>query len=144
MQDCLAANSLTTEDITLFVPHQANGKVPQLASKFGVDPQRVFFNFDKVGNTANGMLAIISIMSYLSYLIYLPILSPFDQNHIIYSNSFYIAIYLFYLSASLAIALADLVEQDTLPEGAQVMFLAAVSTRYTITTTSTIAFDSVN
>lgn len=85
VQDCLQSLHLTYDDIDLFVPHQANGKVPELAEKMGIPKERVFFNFDKVGNTAN---------------------------------------------ASLLICLADLVEENTLPEGAKVMLVAAESTKW--------------
>ena len=53
IQDTFDANNIGFDDIDVYVPHQANGRVPYLASKMGVPEERVFFNFPKVGNTAN-------------------------------------------------------------------------------------------
>ena len=48
----LAANGLSLDDVDLFVPHQANQRITeQVASIMNLAPERMFSNIEKVGNT---------------------------------------------------------------------------------------------
>ena len=58
MNDALQATNTSISDISLFVPHQANGKIPELAIKFGVPQERMFHNFERYGNTANASVML--------------------------------------------------------------------------------------
>jgi 3-oxoacyl-[acyl-carrier-protein] synthase-3 len=58
MEDTFKDTKLNFADIDLYIPHQANGRVPDFAVKFGVPRDRLYFNFDRMGNTANGSLPI--------------------------------------------------------------------------------------
>ena len=58
MNEALQATGLGLSDIALFVPHQANGQIPQLATKFGVPKERMFHNFHRYGNTANASVLL--------------------------------------------------------------------------------------
>merc|ERR1712137_921768 len=58
LRAALKGANLTIPDIDLFVPHQANGKVAELAPKFGVPKERMFQNFHRVGNTANASVLL--------------------------------------------------------------------------------------
>ena len=50
--EALAANSLSVDDIDLFVPHQANQRITEaVAKQIGMPAEKVFSNIDKVGNT---------------------------------------------------------------------------------------------
>ena len=49
-------NAITLDDIDVIVPHQANGRVPELADKMGLPSEKLFCNFSKYGNTANASL----------------------------------------------------------------------------------------
>lgn len=58
LQDCISLSGLALDEITTFIPHQANGKIPEFADKFskttGVDiTNKLYNNFERVGNTAN-------------------------------------------------------------------------------------------
>lgn len=58
MNDALKATGYSISDIALFVPHQANGRIPELATKFGVPQERMFHNFERYGNTANASVML--------------------------------------------------------------------------------------
>ena len=58
MNDALKATDLSISDISLFVPHQANGRIPELATKFGVPQERMFHNFERYDNTANASVML--------------------------------------------------------------------------------------
>ena len=58
MNDALKATGLSISDFSLFVPHQANGRIPELATKFGIPIERMFHNFERVGNTANASVML--------------------------------------------------------------------------------------
>jgi 3-oxoacyl-[acyl-carrier-protein] synthase-3 len=50
---------LAVEDVTLFVPHQANDRILQAAAKgLGVAPERLFANLDRYGNTSSASIPI--------------------------------------------------------------------------------------
>jgi 3-oxoacyl-[acyl-carrier-protein] synthase-3 len=49
----VGAAGLTVEDIDLVIPHQANMRILQVASKqLGLPMERFFWNLDRVGNTS--------------------------------------------------------------------------------------------
>lgn len=55
----LVKANLTTEDIGLFIPHQANFRIIQSAAKkMGLDSEQVFVNVDRYGNTSGASIAI--------------------------------------------------------------------------------------
>jgi 3-oxoacyl-[acyl-carrier-protein] synthase-3 len=48
----LEKNGLTGEDVTLFVPHQANLRIIEAsANRMGIDPGKVVINIDRYANT---------------------------------------------------------------------------------------------
>ncbi len=50
---------LTADDVTLFIPHQANLRIIEGAAKrLGVPMERVFVNVDRYGNTSNASIPI--------------------------------------------------------------------------------------
>jgi 3-oxoacyl-[acyl-carrier-protein] synthase-3 len=50
---------LHTEDIDLFIPHQANIRIIESAAKFAdLPPEKVFVNIDKYGNTSAASIPI--------------------------------------------------------------------------------------
>jgi len=58
MEKALNDTNLSISDISLFVPHQANGQIADLAPKFGVPKERMFQNFERYGNTANASVML--------------------------------------------------------------------------------------
>ena len=58
--EALAANNLTTDDIDMFLPHQANLRISQMVQKFLKLPdEKVFNNIQKYGNTTSATLPIM-------------------------------------------------------------------------------------
>ncbi|RLB14715.1 MAG: 3-oxoacyl-ACP synthase [Deltaproteobacteria bacterium] len=58
-REALAHNGLSSDDIDLVVPHQANIRIIQgLADNLGVPMERVFTNIHKYGNTSSGTIPI--------------------------------------------------------------------------------------
>ncbi len=52
-------NSLTGEDIKLFIPHQANIRIIEASAKrMGIDPSKVMINIDKFANTTAGTIPL--------------------------------------------------------------------------------------
>jgi 3-oxoacyl-[acyl-carrier-protein] synthase-3 len=50
--EILERNKLTADDLSLFVPHQANSRIIDAAAKrMGIDREKVIINLDKYGNT---------------------------------------------------------------------------------------------
>jgi 3-oxoacyl-[acyl-carrier-protein] synthase-3 len=50
---------LTVEDVTLFVPHQANDRILQSAAKgLGISEDRMYANLDRFGNTSSASIPI--------------------------------------------------------------------------------------
>src|SRR5262245_8049571 len=50
--DILKRNSLTIDDLKLYIPHQANLRIIQAAAeRLGIDPARVAINIDRYANT---------------------------------------------------------------------------------------------
>ena len=50
---------LSTDDISLFVPHQANLRIiSSVAERLHLDPEKVFMNIDKYGNTSAASIPI--------------------------------------------------------------------------------------
>jgi len=55
----LAANSLTVDDIDMLIPHQANLRISQfIQRKFGLPDEKVFNNIQKFGNTTAASIPI--------------------------------------------------------------------------------------
>src|SRR6185369_2259235 len=58
-QEALAANGLTTDDISLFIPHQANQRIiDSIGKRLGLEPERVFVNLERYGNTSAASIPI--------------------------------------------------------------------------------------
>ena len=59
IQEALVEAKLTTEDIDLFVPHQANLRISQFVQKqLGLPDEKVFNNIQKYGNTTAASIPI--------------------------------------------------------------------------------------
>jgi 3-oxoacyl-[acyl-carrier-protein] synthase-3 len=55
----LERNGLTGEDVTLFIPHQANLRIiDAAASRMGIDMSRVVINIDRYANTTAGTIPL--------------------------------------------------------------------------------------
>ncbi len=58
--EALAKNNLTTEDIDMFLPHQANLRISQMVQRFLKLPdEKVYNNIQKYGNTTAATLPIL-------------------------------------------------------------------------------------
>ena len=58
-KEIIEKNKLSSHDIKLFIPHQANQRIiDATAKKCGLDPDQVFVNIDKYGNTTAGTIPI--------------------------------------------------------------------------------------
>lgn len=58
-QEALEANGLTPDDVTLFIPHQANQRiVDSVGKRLGITGERVFVNLDRYGNTSAASIPI--------------------------------------------------------------------------------------
>lgn len=52
-RDCLAHAGMTMDQLDLFILHQANARIIDSAvADFGIDPDKVFVNLDRYGNTS--------------------------------------------------------------------------------------------
>jgi len=59
IEEALAASQLKTEDVNLFIPHQANLRISQMVQrKFRFTDDQVFNNIQKYGNTTAATLPI--------------------------------------------------------------------------------------
>ena len=63
MSECasevLSAAGLTTEDVTLLIPHQANIRIIEaIATRMKLPPEKVFVNIEKYGNTSSATIPI--------------------------------------------------------------------------------------
>jgi 3-oxoacyl-[acyl-carrier-protein] synthase III len=59
IEEGLAANNMTKEDIDLFVPHQANLRIAEyVQKKFGLSDNQIHNNIQKYGNTTAGSIPI--------------------------------------------------------------------------------------
>jgi 3-oxoacyl-[acyl-carrier-protein] synthase III len=57
--ETLAANGLTTDDVTLFIPHQANQRIiDSVGKRLSIGADRVFVNLDRYGNTSAASIPI--------------------------------------------------------------------------------------
>ena len=55
----LSRNNLTGQDISLFIPHQANKRIiHSAANRCGISEEKVLINIDKYGNTTAGTIPI--------------------------------------------------------------------------------------
>ena len=58
-QEALDFNGLSTEDVTLVVPHQANRRIiDAVTDKLGIPSEKVFMNIEKYGNTSSASIPI--------------------------------------------------------------------------------------
>jgi len=58
-QEALDFNGLSTEDVTLVVPHQANRRIiDAVTDKLGIPSEKVFMNIEKYGNTSAASIPI--------------------------------------------------------------------------------------
>lgn len=51
-------SGISLSNIDILIPHQANGRLIELAEGLGLNPSIIYTNFERVGNTANGSLYI--------------------------------------------------------------------------------------
>ena len=59
IHECLEKNNLTTDDIDLLIPHQANLRITQMVQKrLGLKDEQVYSNIQKYGNTTAGTIPI--------------------------------------------------------------------------------------
>lgn len=59
MEEALGKAGLTTHDIDLFIPHQANLRIIEAASKrLNLPPEKVFVNIEHYGNTSAASVPI--------------------------------------------------------------------------------------
>jgi 3-oxoacyl-[acyl-carrier-protein] synthase-3 len=58
-QEALTANGLTTADLAMFIPHQANRRIiDAIGKRLGLGPDKVFTNLDRYGNTSAASIPI--------------------------------------------------------------------------------------
>ena len=58
-QKALSHNGYTVDDVSLFIPHQANLRIVSAVGKrIGVGPERVFVNLERYGNTSAASIPI--------------------------------------------------------------------------------------
>ena len=58
-EEALAANGLTTTDIDLLIPHQANLRISQMVQRrLGLPDEKVVNNIDRYGNTTAATIPI--------------------------------------------------------------------------------------
>jgi 3-oxoacyl-[acyl-carrier-protein] synthase-3 len=59
IHECLEKNNLTTDEIDLLIPHQANLRITQMVQKkLGLKDEQVYSNIHKYGNTTAGTIPI--------------------------------------------------------------------------------------
>ena len=59
INECLKKNNLTTSDISLLIPHQANLRITQMVQKkMGLKDDQIYSNIHKYGNTTAGTIPI--------------------------------------------------------------------------------------
>ncbi|HBA90199.1 MAG TPA: 3-oxoacyl-ACP synthase [Geobacter sp.] len=57
--EALQANGLTSDDVSLFIPHQANQRiVDSVGKRLGIGGDRVYVNLDRYGNTSAASIPI--------------------------------------------------------------------------------------
>jgi len=58
-QEALAYNNIKGEDITFFIPHQANRRIiDAIRERLGLPEEKVYINLDRYGNTSAGSIPI--------------------------------------------------------------------------------------
>lgn len=58
-KEMLEKAGLKVEDVDLVIPHQANQRITDaVAKKLGVDPEKVYSNIDRMGNTSSASIPI--------------------------------------------------------------------------------------
>src|SRR5205085_11612187 len=57
--DLLARNNLTTQDVAVMIPHQANRRIiTAVAERLGFPCEKVIINIDRYGNTTSGTIPL--------------------------------------------------------------------------------------
>jgi 3-oxoacyl-[acyl-carrier-protein] synthase-3 len=57
--EALAANNLSTSDINLFIPHQANRRIiDAIGKRLGINGEQLFINLERYGNTSSASIPI--------------------------------------------------------------------------------------
>jgi 3-oxoacyl-[acyl-carrier-protein] synthase-3 len=57
--EALAANNLTTSDINLFIPHQANRRIiDAIGKRLGINGEQLYINLERYGNTSSASIPI--------------------------------------------------------------------------------------
>jgi 3-oxoacyl-[acyl-carrier-protein] synthase-3 len=57
--EALAANNLSTSDIDLFIPHQANRRIiDAIGKRLGINGEQLFINLERYGNTSSASIPI--------------------------------------------------------------------------------------
>ncbi len=58
-REALKKNGLTVDEVSLFIPHQANYRILKAtAERLGLPMEKVFFNGDRYGNTSAASIPI--------------------------------------------------------------------------------------
>ncbi|HXV19382.1 MAG TPA: beta-ketoacyl-ACP synthase III [Desulfuromonadales bacterium] len=58
-QEALAANGMSTADVDLFIPHQANRRILEATAKrLGLSDEQVYINVDRFGNTSGASIPL--------------------------------------------------------------------------------------
>lgn len=58
-QEALVANGMTTADVDLFIPHQANRRILEATAKrLGLRDEQVYINVDRFGNTSGASIPL--------------------------------------------------------------------------------------
>jgi 3-oxoacyl-[acyl-carrier-protein] synthase III len=66
-QEALAANGMTADDVSLFIPHQANQRiVDSVGKRLSIGSDRVFVNLHRYGNTSAASIPIALDEAYRS------------------------------------------------------------------------------
>lgn len=59
LRQAIQEANLTTEDIDLFIPHQANARIIDSAARYvGIPDEKIFMNIDRYGNTSAASIPI--------------------------------------------------------------------------------------
>ncbi len=57
--EALAANNLTTSEINLFIPHQANRRIiDAIGKRLGINGEQLYINLERYGNTSSASIPI--------------------------------------------------------------------------------------
>lgn len=58
-EELMRRNSITSDELAYFIPHQANGRIiASTAQRMGIPPERVLVNIDRFGNTTSASIPL--------------------------------------------------------------------------------------